>query len=358
MLRKRTRSHQKDHLMGHLNPDVASESYFQNELLADEHKNTSFFNVPGLFVGFHIKSSECDSVRSPTSPLDFRAFSNLGSPFRSPKASQVGNHHKMWDHNKVGLSIVDSLDYETEKSGKALRASDSKTILFGPQMRIKIPNSHKGTVLFESPKSLPKGVGIFPSANSKPSNLQKGSSDVLFHIGESPFDLNSEGNFRPCSLDSVRPASHLSRFANQNLNQGSGNFALENGKDPLIPVSHYNIGSVPVKSSHAEQFSDPASVVNSLIDTISPREIELSEDYTCVRKHGPNPKVTHIFGDCILKCHDDEFANFDKYNKLGAPSAYSAECAKVPASYPSSDFLSLCYSCKKKLDGEDIYMYR
>lgn len=359
MLRKRTRSYQKDQNMGQLNSDVVSESFVHSDFLANKHKNNSFFNVPGLFVGFNSKNSESDSVRSPTSPLDFRVFSAWGNPFRSPKLSHEGHHQKTWDTNKVGLSIIDSLDYEAKQSGKVLRSSDSKNIPFGPKMKIKTPNFNNCTDTFEAPKSLPKDVGIFPFAKSKPSNLQKGSSDVLFEIGDTPLQPDSLGNFRPCSLDSGRSGSHLSRLANHNSNLSPMNFCSSNGTDPLTSPSQFKVGSVLSDSSGTEQPSiAAASIANSLIGAISPSEIELSEDYTCVRKHGPNPKVTHIFGDCILECHNSELSDFDKNKEEGNALAPTAECSDVPTSYPSSDFLSFCYSCKKKLDGEDIYMYR
>ncbi|KAL3626081.1 hypothetical protein CASFOL_029630 [Castilleja foliolosa] len=34
---------------------------------------------------------------------------------------------------------------------------------------------------------------------------------------------------------------------------------------------------------------------------LSLKEMELSEDYTCVITHGPKPKTTHIFGNCIVE---------------------------------------------------------
>lgn len=355
MLRKRTRSHQKDQHMGQLTSDVISESYFHSDFLGHKHKNNSFFNIPGLFVGFNPKGSESDSVRSPTSPLDFRVFSNLGNPFRSPRSSHEG-HHKIWDTNKVGLSIIDTLDHDVKQPGKVLRASDSKNILFGPQMRIKALKSLIHTDSFEAPKSLPKNVGIFPCGNAKPSILQKASSDVLFEIGDAQCGLKP--SFRPCSLDSTKSGSHLSRLAKDN--SGSKSFVSENGNDIVSSAVQINGGSKLSNSLDAEQHSALTSIGsgNGLIGTISSSEIELSEDYTCVRIHGPNPKVTHIYGDCILECHDNELANFGKNNEDGTVLLPTTESSKLLTSYPSSDFLSFCYSCKKKLDGEDIYMYR
>ncbi|KAK8933831.1 hypothetical protein KSP39_PZI015399 [Platanthera zijinensis] len=61
--------------------------------------------------------------------------------------------------------------------------------------------------------------------------------------------------------------------------------------------------------------------------SISPREMELSEDYTCVISYGPNPKKTHIFDNYVVES--------------------------------SEDFLSFCHGCRKSLgQGKDIFMYR
>ncbi|GMJ01151.1 MEDIATOR OF ABA-REGULATED DORMANCY 1 [Hibiscus trionum] len=69
-------------------------------------------------------------------------------------------------------------------------------------------------------------------------------------------------------------------------------------------------------------------------------EMELSEDYTCVKSHGANPKTTHIYDNCVVKscCSGLE----------------EAECGGK-----SDDFLSFCHTCRKNLEQKiDIYIYR
>uniref|UniRef100_A0A2P2Q3X7 FLZ-type domain-containing protein n=1 Tax=Rhizophora mucronata TaxID=61149 RepID=A0A2P2Q3X7_RHIMU len=66
--------------------------------------------------------------------------------------------------------------------------------------------------------------------------------------------------------------------------------------------------------------------------------MELSEDYTCVISHGPNPTTTHIFGDCIL---DNCCFVSDKSNSS------------------PKDFLSCCPACKKNLEQKHgIHIHR
>ncbi|MED6173817.1 hypothetical protein PIB30_063237 [Stylosanthes scabra] len=76
---------------------------------------------------------------------------------------------------------------------------------------------------------------------------------------------------------------------------------------------------------------------------IPPLEVmELSEDYTRVISHGPNPRTTHIFGNCII-------------HSTPSPSASASPHTR----YPSETFLSVCFLCNKNLGhGQDIYMYR
>ncbi|KAH6783754.1 hypothetical protein C2S52_008713 [Perilla frutescens var. hirtella] len=347
MLRKRSRSHQKDQNMNNLNPESMSESYISNQ----KHKNNSFLKVPGLFVGFNPRNSDSDSVRSPTSPLDFRIFSGLGNPFRCVRAQNEG-HQKSWDCSKVGLSIIDSLDGgEANQTGTVARSSDNKNILFGRQMSVRSPTFCSHASSLEAPKSLPKNVAIFPNTLANPGNARRSDSDVVFEIGEAPFEMELYGSIRARSVDSGRCGSHLTDFGNRKSRLGSGNFAREPGRSgsgsgitidrspKLDSWSGDKLSSIPP--------SIPSGNGNGFIPPIPASEIELSEDYTCVRTHGPNPKVTHIFGDCILECHNDDLTDVLK----------KSESDDVVA-YPSEDFLKCCYSCQKKLDGEDIYMYR
>ncbi|KAL3507889.1 hypothetical protein ACH5RR_033271 [Cinchona calisaya] len=89
-----------------------------------------------------------------------------------------------------------------------------------------------------------------------------------------------------------------------------------------------------------------------LFSGLSISEMELSEDYTCVISHGPNPKTTHIFDDCIVEsCSGPvQISSSRKQNGVFINRSFS---------YPSESFLSFCYNCKKNLgQGKDIYMYR
>ncbi|KAL5722259.1 hypothetical protein ACHQM5_005799 [Ranunculus cassubicifolius] len=80
------------------------------------------------------------------------------------------------------------------------------------------------------------------------------------------------------------------------------------------------------------------------VGCLSASEMESSEDYTCVITHGPNPRTTHIFDDCIV----DDCCGVVGFSSL-----------KKEDYYPSNDFLSFCYTCKKNLgQGKDIYIYR
>ena len=233
MLRKRGRPAQKEQTMG-----------------------DSFFNLPGLFVGYGKNSGDSDSARSPISPLDFKVFSGVGSHFcRSPRSP--GRSRKSWDSDRVGLGLIDSL-------------SDRSS-----QMKLRI-------ISVSNPK-------LFDFSASSPRSLPKN-----YVISSHDWEKN--------------------QTQNENQRQCSGSF--------------------------------------------SACEIEQSEDYTCIISHGPNPKMTRIFGDCVLESHED-LGSFEKQDEVGVFS-WMLDCAEdlelIPL--PSKDFLSVCYSCKKKLDGEDIYMYR
>ncbi|KAL2320974.1 hypothetical protein Fmac_029943 [Flemingia macrophylla] len=79
------------------------------------------------------------------------------------------------------------------------------------------------------------------------------------------------------------------------------------------------------------------------VGAVSWREMELSEEYTCVISHGRNPRTTHIFNNCIM---------VETYCSL--PQNQNSHYASA-----SANFLSFCYTCKKHLDQtKDIFIYR
>lgn len=101
------------------------------------------------------------------------------------------------------------------------------------------------------------------------------------------------------------------------------------------------------------------------IHSLSAREIEQSEDYTCIKSYGPNAKTTHIFGDCILEPHIIESSPDNFLNKGETTTTkgigFSQSGIEVPIEpphCPDIDFLSACFACEKKLDGKDVYIYR
>ncbi|KAL3647861.1 hypothetical protein CASFOL_008829 [Castilleja foliolosa] len=107
------------------------------------------------------------------------------------------------------------------------------------------------------------------------------------------------------------------------------------------------------------QISSPCSSNNPVKDftrQLSLKEMELSEDYTCVITHGPNPKTTHIYDDCIVeRClvDDDDDSKSCEYKKMEMYCDFENKVSTSP------DFLNFCHTCKDILgQGKDIYIYR
>ncbi|KAL8170278.1 hypothetical protein V2J09_022082 [Rumex salicifolius] len=91
-------------------------------------------------------------------------------------------------------------------------------------------------------------------------------------------------------------------------------------------------------------------------------DMELSEDYTCVISHGPNPKTTHIFGNCIVASNTSKPSASSRFS-YGIEGKAEREIAsqgnRVSNGHENSSFLSFCHHCNKKIgQGKDIYMYR
>jgi zinc-finger of the FCS-type, C2-C2 len=241
-------------------------------------------------------------------PRLFVGFSTKGlmdlDPTRSPTSPldvKSPKSPKCCDYNTAGLGLLNYLTEEI-KPGK------------------KVPGS---PLRLSSTKSLPKNYGLLSKGSP---NYNLGSQEMRIRTNL----VNDEfSKMRSCSADmggsglDLKPdLEHLKSGLNESLLGRS------------LPIS---------------------------IHSLSAREIEQSEDYTCIKSYGPNAKTTHIFGDFILEPHiiesPDDFLNKDETKILGF-SQSGLEAPIEPPHCPDVDFLSACFACEKKLDGKDVYIYR
>ncbi|KAI4355666.1 hypothetical protein L6164_004415 [Bauhinia variegata] len=346
--------------------DSSSASSFHCDTLSIRNISNSFFHSSGSWVGFGAKGlSDSESVWSPTSPLDFKLFSNLSNPFsvRSSKPLSQSRQNKQLDFCKVGLGIINSLVNETKLNGGTLDVSQRKNIIFGPQVKtgilISSKNSNESFSSYMKSSSLPKNyvISLSDNKNSKPEVVSFADVSRNKEFTLESKALNTNTNTLP---DSTKPCTSFIS-SNQNSNLGMKDFFLEHtskmvrqppvtGKSPQVD---YSLEMKPSSLPSPINFSD------GYIGSLSAREIELSEDYTCIISHGPNPRRTHIFGDCILDCHKNDLTQFIKKEEpvFGSPQTCTNSEESTPCS--SDNSLSFCYSCKKKLEGgKDFFIYR
>lgn len=81
----------------------------------------------------------------------------------------------------------------------------------------------------------------------------------------------------------------------------------------------------------------------------------LDEYTTIVTRHVPNKSYTKVY--CDGRRGDDR-SPFRIGSKRGSVFHISPARSGEIGGAPADDFLSSCYLCRKKLQGEDIYMYR
>ncbi|KAG2729156.1 hypothetical protein I3843_01G231400 [Carya illinoinensis] len=344
--------------------DSAPES-LQSDTFGLRHISSSLFSIPGFIVGFGTKCLiESDSVRSPTSPLDLKVFSNLSNPFglRSPKTPTQSGYQKKWDCNEVGLGIINSLANETKPSAEVLDSPRRKNVIFGPQVKTNIhdPSKHYLESLNSSSKSnsLPKNYIFSSPSKTRTLSPQLGGTTVVF--GNEGVPLEPMKTITSCLSDSTSSSS-LHFGLTQSHSLSFTNFCSENKTTEMSSSPVINQGSQVVNSLGNKPSSLPILISSGhgLLSSLSAREIELSEDYTCIISHGPNPKTTHIFGDCILDCHINELADFGKKEESTIKSPEEAENPEGLTPSRPEEIFSFCYTCKKRLEeGEDIFIYR
>lgn len=152
-------------------------------------------------------------------------------------------------------------------------------------------------------------------------------------------------------------SNNISSNSNQSSSPGE-----EVRSSSISPKSPADFGIKTRQNSHVMLSQ---STPRDFSRQLSLKEMELSEDYTCVITHGPNPKTTHIFDDCIVECccgdadpdPDDDVGIGTKFSDLNKPD----DDCNNPSEQPivPSNFLSFCHTCNDILGhGNDIYIYR
>lgn len=124
---------------------------------------------------------------------------------------------------------------------------------------------------------------------------------------------------------------------------------------------------IRTRNSRSGFFSARNSGSASFSGSISVTEMELSEDYTCVITHGPNPKTTHIFDNCVVQSccgvvdgkRENSNSNSNSNNNDNNLNYNKNSNSCNIGLLSSENFLSSCFTCKRNLGhGNDIYMYR
>ncbi|KAI4331236.1 hypothetical protein MLD38_029440 [Melastoma candidum] len=320
-----------------------TESSFPSDIFGLKRISNSFPNVSGLFIGFSKVPPEPDNSCSPTSILDFRFLSNLSNPFklRSTRSASINGSQRKWEFGEMGLGMINVLANEEEPSGE-ISCLQRKDIIFGLRAN---RNAHYLSR---------DGGGYTPKSKSLPRNFR-----VLHQTPE----LGSEENFavriEPGAVQnfssyplSSRSLSMLSR-SNQNQERDSGKFCIEDfsANTSIAPVADQDFSLPQPLAADLRSLPVPISQSDGYVRPLSAKEIELSEDYTCIISYGPNSKTTHIFGDRILDCHSNNLCIATKDDQ-GAemPHKVDSEGADAP---PPDESLSLCLLCEKKLGDEE-----
>lgn len=111
-------------------------------------------------------------------------------------------------------------------------------------------------------------------------------------------------------------------------------------------------GDYGIKTRSSQFSGTPASTPTAFASPqgftrqLSLREMELSEEYTRVISHGPNPKTTHIYDNCVVE---------SCCGVIGTPELKKPGPPKLSC----ENFLSICHTCNRNLEEDaDIYIYR
>ncbi|KAL0390993.1 UNVERIFIED_CONTAM: FCS-Like Zinc finger 8 [Sesamum calycinum] len=176
---------------------------------------------------------------------------------------------------------------------------------------------------------------IFLPKSQTPSSPETNKSEpegIGLALIDSLNDEKNDGN-----LNFSKPINRTALFGSKLKVQIPAINSLSGAESPKSPADF----GIKTRNSHPL----PETPEKSFSRQLSLKEMELSEDYTCVITHGPNPKTTHIFDNCIVESCCGEDVNLR--TKSGSETNVSTSA--------SLDFLSFCHTCTDSLgQGKDI----
>ncbi|KAM7260315.1 hypothetical protein ACFE04_016056 [Oxalis oulophora] len=195
-------------------------------------------------------------------------------------------------------------------------------------------------------------------------------TDIQTHLMTPTSVLDNNNNIN----NSPKP---FSPFCNNNNNNPFCYQTLVNPQTPKSPKlnnlepNHQGIGLALIKNSDQANNTNkmvlfgtklriqiPPPITESKTESaqdiktgrLSVSEMELSEDYTCIISHGPHPKTTHIFDNCIVETYLCNLSAHHHHHHHHHTNNTKEE---------EKNFLSYCHTCKKNLEQtNDIYIYR
>lgn len=187
----------------------------------------------------------------------------------------------------------------------------------------------------------------YDTSLSNPPSKQEQEAIGLALIDSINEEKNDEnGNFS-------KPLNRMVLFGSKLKVQIPSNYHTSSHSPAESPKSPVDFG---IKTRNSQCFSPfSGNPEKNFSRQLSLKEMELSEDYTCVITHGPNPKTTHIFDDCIVEncCINDDDITSDHPREMESGFEINVSTS------PSPNFLSYCYTCRDILEqGKDIYIYR
>lgn len=162
---------------------------------------------------------------------------------------------------------------------------------------------------------------------------EEGHEEGLFNIVLAP-QINKPRLFGPSCVKS---------------NSLPKNYAPASDTDPL-PCDSVTGVEEEHDSSPRRSSSSPMDIISSQAysRSLSAREMALSEDYTCIISHGPNPKTTHIFGDCILDCDPNELGAKDETEKPEGDDSFICLCTDKAQNHIQMDRFGLIVNDKDR----------